>query len=317
METSTLSSRTGTIDRQQLALVPTPQGTATHRPIPHYEVVSALVETLGFRHIGIVKEQYACSKDGMKMYGTLDLDIAETDFRFSIGVRNAHDKSMRLAMTVGYRVFCCDNGAFSGDFQPVLAKHSKHFNLIQAVSVGVDDMQRNFKPMVEQVERWRGNQISDAAAKLIIYRAFVEAELDIPHHLDRTVHGLYFNPQHEEGEPARPQAHVQRDGRAEGDQPAGATAAPRPRPPGDDRNLPESQPRARDQGIHGKVVNERYKKETTRGKPVVSKKLGALACVRGQSFINNKTTLNRKHPSSWELYLDRIPGRPGTRLSRV
>jgi hypothetical protein len=153
METSTLSSRTGTIDRQQLALVPTPQGTATHRPIPHYEVVSALVETLGFRHIGIVKEQYACSKDGMKMYGTLDLDIAETDFRFSIGVRNAHDKSMRLAMTVGYRVFCCDNGAFSGDFEPVLAKHSKHFNLVEAISIGVDQMQRNFKPMVEQVDR--------------------------------------------------------------------------------------------------------------------------------------------------------------------
>src|SRR5438477_8017166 len=191
METATLSSQTGIIDRQQLALVPTPIGTATHRPIPHHEVVAALVETLGFRHIGIVKEQYATSKDGMKLYGTLDLDIAQADFRFSIGIR-AHDKSMRLAMTVGYRVFCCDNGAFSGDFEPVLAKHSKHFNLVQAVSIGVDQMQRNFKPMVDQVDRWRDSQLTDAAAKLVIYRAFVEAELDIPHHLDRIVHERYF-----------------------------------------------------------------------------------------------------------------------------
>jgi hypothetical protein len=201
METSTLCSQTGIIDRQQLALVPTPLGTATHRPIPHVEVVNALVETLGFRHIGIVKEQYATSKDGMKMYGTLDLDMAEADFRFSIGLRNAHDKSMRLAMTVGYRVFCCDNGAFSGDFQPVLAKHSKHFDLVQAVSIGVDQMQRNFKPMVEQVDRWRGSQLSDAAAKLVIYRAFIEAEMDIPHHLDRRVHSLYFDPQYPEFQP--------------------------------------------------------------------------------------------------------------------
>lgn len=201
METSTLCSQTGILTRGGLASFPTPQGTATHRPIPHIEIVNALVETLGFRHIGVVKEQYACSKDGMKMYGTLDLDIAQTDFRFSIGIRNAHDKSMRLAMTVGYRVFCCDNGAFSGDFQPVLAKHSKHFNLIQAISIGVDDMQRNFEPMVKTVDRWRDAQLSDAAAKLIIYRAFIEAEMDIPHHLDRAVHKAYFNPQYPEFQP--------------------------------------------------------------------------------------------------------------------
>ena len=54
----------------------------------------------------------------------------------------------RLAMTIGYRVFVCDNMAFHGDFSPVLAKHSKHFNLLSALSVGVDQMQRSFDPMV-------------------------------------------------------------------------------------------------------------------------------------------------------------------------
>jgi hypothetical protein len=62
-------------------------------------------------------------------------------------------------------------------------------------------MQRNFRPMVEQVDRWRDSQLSDAAAKLIVYRAFIEAELEIPHHLDRRVHSLYFNPQHDEFQP--------------------------------------------------------------------------------------------------------------------
>jgi hypothetical protein len=36
----------------------------------------------------------------MKMFGVLDLDTGMHGCRFSIGVRNAHDKSMRLAMTV-------------------------------------------------------------------------------------------------------------------------------------------------------------------------------------------------------------------------
>jgi hypothetical protein len=201
METSTLLSQNTILDRPQLALVPTPPGTTTHRPIPHHEVVNALAETLGFRHIGVVSERYAVDRTGMKMFGALDLDTAEHGFRFSIGIRNSHDKSMRLALVVGYKVFICDNMAFSGDFQPVLAKHSKNFNLVESISIGVDQMQRNFKPMVQQVDRWRDSQLSDAAAKLMIYRAFVEAELEIPHYLDRRVHSLYFNPQHEEFQP--------------------------------------------------------------------------------------------------------------------
>ena len=40
-------------------------------------------------------------------------------------------------------------------FTPVLAKHSKSFSLIDCISVGVDRMQRNFKPMRKQVEAWQ------------------------------------------------------------------------------------------------------------------------------------------------------------------
>ena len=118
-DTSTLIGYQGkTINREALALVPTPLATETHRPIPHHEVVTALVETLGFRHIGVVRDEYAVSPDGMKMFGVLDLETEMHGCRFSIGVRNSHDKSMRLAMTCGYRVLVCSNMAFSGDFTP-------------------------------------------------------------------------------------------------------------------------------------------------------------------------------------------------------
>ncbi|MCE5306080.1 MAG: DUF932 domain-containing protein [Acidobacteriales bacterium] len=189
------------ISREELALVPTPAGTATHKPIPHVEVVNTLIETLGFRHISVVRDEYAVSRDGMKMFGVIELDQGMHGARFALGVRNSHDKTFRLAVTVGYRVFVCENLAFSGDFSPVLAKHSKHFSLQNALSVGVDDMQRNFQPMVEGVERWHNSQISDVTARLVIYRAFIEGDLDVPRHLGRSVHELYFNPQHEEFAP--------------------------------------------------------------------------------------------------------------------
>ena len=79
-----------------------------------------------------------------------------------------------------------------GVFTPVLAKHSKSFELIDCISVGVDRMQRNFEPMRKQVEAWQRCELADVTAKVVIYEAFVEGRLEAPKHLARTVHDLYF-----------------------------------------------------------------------------------------------------------------------------
>ncbi|HET9281234.1 MAG TPA: DUF932 domain-containing protein [Candidatus Angelobacter sp.] len=189
------------IGRAELAQIPVPQATATHKPIPHDEIVEALVETLSFRHIGVVGEEYAVSNDGMKMFGVLDLETQMDGCRFSIGIRNSHDKSLRLGLTAGLRVFVCSNMAFSGDFTPVLAKHSKSFNLIDTLAVGVDRIQRNFEPMQRQVESWRQTQVTDERAKLIFYSAFIDGKLEAPRTLLHEVHRLYFEPQYPEFSP--------------------------------------------------------------------------------------------------------------------
>ncbi len=59
-------------------------------------------------------------------------------------------------------------------------------------------MQRNFEPMRKQVEAWKTTRLPDETAKLIIYRGFVEGDLDVRKHLARRVHDVYFNPQIEE-----------------------------------------------------------------------------------------------------------------------
>jgi hypothetical protein len=87
--------------------------------IDELDKVSQAFETLSFRHIGVVQEEYAVSPDGMKMFGVLDLETQMEGCRFSIGIRNSHDKSIRLGLTAGLRVFVCSNMAFSGDFTPV------------------------------------------------------------------------------------------------------------------------------------------------------------------------------------------------------
>ena len=110
-------------------------------------------------------------------------------------------RSFRLSCTVGLRVFVCENLAFHGEYTPVLAKHSKHFSLEDSLAIGVDRMQRNFGPLKQQVDEWRAMQLSTAAAKLLIYQAFIEEESGFPKHLARRVHDLYFQPVHEEFQP--------------------------------------------------------------------------------------------------------------------
>jgi hypothetical protein len=89
----------------------------------------------------------------------IDLETSFDGCRFAIGIRNANNKRFRLSCTVSLRVFVRHNLAFQGDYSAVLAKR----------------MQRNFEPMRRQVESCRTQQLSAEAAKLTIYRAFMEA----------------------------------------------------------------------------------------------------------------------------------------------
>ena len=122
-ETSTLIPCDGKITRVELASVPTPPATTTHIPIPHLAVVDGLVETLSHRQSGVIGEEFAVSRDGMEMFGVLDLESSFDGCRFAIGIRNANNKRFRLSCTVGYR-FVCHNLVFQGDYSPALAKHS-------------------------------------------------------------------------------------------------------------------------------------------------------------------------------------------------
>lgn len=59
-------------------------------------------------------------------------------------------------------------------------------------------MHRNFEPMLTQVETWQRRGLTDVNAKVVIYEAFVEGELEAPKQHARTVHDLYFEPEYEE-----------------------------------------------------------------------------------------------------------------------
>lgn len=200
MSSSTLVAHCGThkVSRDELMTIPVPEGTRTHQPLSHYEIVEVLEEALSYRYLKIVKDEYAVSQDGMKMFGVMDLNQEFNGGRFSIGLRNSNDKSMRLALTAGIRVFVCDNMAFSGDFTPLSHKHTKNLELRDSISIAVDRIHRGFEPLKRQVQAMREQVLTEDEVKLIIYQAFLDKNIKgIPKHLMAIVHDHYFHPNHE------------------------------------------------------------------------------------------------------------------------
>ena len=201
MEATLSHSRSVLIGRQDLKDLPTPEPTATHFPVPHWRIVEALAESLAFRHLDLVAEEYAVSPDSMRFFGALTLNVEDSGVRVALGLRNSHDKSFSLGLTVGRRVLVCDNLALFGDYAPVMRKHTKNVALEAILAVAVDDVQRHFEPMRRQIAFFRGCDLSDQRAKLIIYDAFLGGAADLPKHLGGVVHENYFRPKYAEFEP--------------------------------------------------------------------------------------------------------------------
>ncbi len=190
------------VTRDDLKAIAVPEGTRTHQPLSHLEVVEVLEEALSFRYMKVVRDEYAVSPDGMKMFGVMDLNTGFDGGNFSIGLRNSNDKSMRLALTAGYRVLVCDNMAFSGDFAPLLHKHTRQFDLEDSISIAVDRIQRGFAPLESRVAGMREHGLSDNEARLLIYRAFLERSIrGVPRNIMPDVHKLYFEPADAEFKP--------------------------------------------------------------------------------------------------------------------
>ncbi len=178
------------VSRDFLATLPAPESTATFKPIHHAHLVDQIMDSLWYRRMTVVRDEYAVSEDGMKMFGLIELDLEYKGVRFAIGLRNANDRSMRVAMVAGYKVTVCSNMMLQGDFQPMLAKHSKNFELQDALSIACDRVQRNFGRLHQEITDKQEHIIEPAFARELCYRAFTDGKFPIS--LMRSVHSEYF-----------------------------------------------------------------------------------------------------------------------------
>jgi hypothetical protein len=155
------------VSYDQVRAVQTPEGTDTHLPVPHHEIVELMRFTLGFHQHEIAEEHHAITPDGMRYFGVLSLRSPYGDYTDMLGLRNSHDKSLPIGIAFGSRVFVCDNLAFSAD-HVIRRKHT-----VKA--------KRELPALLADIIRPLGEQRIAQNQKLLAYRSTALSDTQADH----------------------------------------------------------------------------------------------------------------------------------------
>ena len=195
MESGTLLSHVDTdlFTREQLALVQTPDATRSFKPVPHIELIDTLEYVLKLNQITIRKEQFALRRDGLTLFGVLQLQYQDTqDGMAALGLRTSNDRKMSINLIAGMSVFVCDNMVFRGDLIALNRKHTSGLHLRTEINHAVLRFQDHFGRLTGEIETLKGLPLSDSQAKSVLHDVFTQGILPI--RLLPEASKLYFEP---------------------------------------------------------------------------------------------------------------------------
>ena len=191
------------VDRHTIALVPTPCGTESWKPVPHMEVIDAVTDVVKAHNWQILDENFGLAREGQKMFGVMRINKSNSaDWSRCIGLRNSHDKSFAVGLSAGINVTVCSNLAFGGT-TVIKRRHTSLIELTELVDMAMDELENEFLTLETVCEDLKIIYLkNDDEARSRIVRA---AELGAINSSDIVpVFKEFKNPRHEEfAEPTR------------------------------------------------------------------------------------------------------------------
>jgi len=116
------------VSESEVFNVPSVPFTKTFKPFHHKQIIEAIRSALNMVGLGIVSTEYVLANEGKRMFGVFDLDNGTDELGWSMGFRNALDKSFAITIIAGSRVFLCSNLAFDGEAIE-MRRHTKGLTL--------------------------------------------------------------------------------------------------------------------------------------------------------------------------------------------
>lgn len=152
---------------------PTPEATDTWKPISHFELATAVRESVSGAGYNIVQEDFLLGdKARNRLFGVFVTDRCDSgdESRRMVGFRHSNDKSMAVSLTVGVNVIVCSNMAFGGDCV-LKHKHSVNFDLRRSLDTMLGLMETRWSLMAERVDGLKRQELSLTAAKELVVDA--------------------------------------------------------------------------------------------------------------------------------------------------
>jgi hypothetical protein len=199
------------VEREQLALVKTPEATDTWQPIGHLDLLSQVERALGSSSLQIVSQAHGLSKDGARYFGLLQIAkqdsveriskgqklgfdslTVQSEYGYVLGLRNSHDKRFPAGLVLGSSIFVCDNLSFSGEVS-VTRKHTTFINrdLPGLTARAIGQLGAKWHDQEVRFDAYKKHEISNPQAHDILIRALdcrAVTATQIPHILKEWRH---------------------------------------------------------------------------------------------------------------------------------
>lgn len=171
----------------QLGQIPTPQGQGRfHRPYPFHTYVEDVESALDRVGFDVLERDLEVTKDQNRFFGALaiaprngapvvtventgeDLPVSEwrkndAGYELLIGLRGAHDQSLKRELVLGDKIFVCSNLAFSGSIGSIATKQTTniHRRLPRLISSAVALIPELAEKRAEQFEAYKAYEFSN------------------------------------------------------------------------------------------------------------------------------------------------------------
>lgn len=168
------------VSRAELATLPVPPSTKTSWPISHSQVLDTTIGTLTKVGYEVVRNELALTRNQNRLFATLDLRTPiVSGVQLVVGIANALDKRRPISFLVGYRVYACNNLAFSAEIM-VARKHTKfgERRLQEAICKAVKSLDHHREREAKRIQKFKDTELSAEQADALILRTFEQGILN-------------------------------------------------------------------------------------------------------------------------------------------
>ena len=159
------------VGRDEIALVPTPEATASWKPVPHVDVIDAVTDVVKAHNWQILDEQYGLARDGQRMFGFLRINrTSSAEWSRCIGIRNSHDRTLAVGLAAGLSVICCSNLCLGGSMV-LKRRHTCRIELNGLVVEAIDALEDDFLTLENVAEDLKIQYVREDAARIAIVKA--------------------------------------------------------------------------------------------------------------------------------------------------